>query len=244
MSRVAVSEAGQLSATALRTGRTPSSGLYRSSAVAQAALYRHSSLQRSQPPLRRSFHATPLRPAKNDSSTIDYFHLPPVSVSHPLSPAPPESTNHSASYLTAWYPPPYVYSGSTPSTGTEALIEEAYDNIGYLSDLSRYPLAPDSFEISHAAAVEAAEEQIDEQESAGAARPKISVVASDPDVVNPGAPLAEIEGMGAGGINLSFVRDLHNESGGSKEAEGGLVSDLWKGFLDDVFGPKQQNEKV
>lgn len=256
MSRATISSARRLSvaATTPHTARTSSITLCRSSTGTQAQVSppfsSHHPPQASahpntssctqqphapttprrlppHPRAHRAFHSTPRRAAKGDESTIDYFRLPALSVSHPLSAAP--GTNHSASYLTSWYPAPYVFSGSAPSTGET----DPYNSLAYLSDLSRYPLLPDSFNISHA-------EAIQEQEVEAVERPKINVIAASPDVVSAGAPLAEIEGVGDAGerVELGFVRDLHGEPKGGEE--GGLVSDLWKGFLDDVFGPKKE----
>ncbi|KAK0720726.1 hypothetical protein B0H67DRAFT_462688, partial [Lasiosphaeris hirsuta] len=62
--------------------------------------------------------------------------------------------------------------------------------------------------------------------------PEILVVAANPDLVLPAA-LTEVEGMGVDGVELGFVRDIGREV----EAEGhGMVRDIWKGLVDDVFG--------
>lgn len=65
--------------------------------------------------------------------------------------------------------------------------------------------------------------------------PEILVVAANPDLVLPAA-LTEVEGMGVDGVELGFVRDI----GRDVEAEGhGMVRDIWKGLVEDVFGEKK-----
>lgn len=65
-------------------------------------------------------------------------------------------------------------------------------------------------------------------------RPEISVVAANPDSVLPSA-LTEVEGMGVDGVELKFAFDLHKEA----EPEQGMVRDIWKGMMDDLFGKEK-----
>ncbi|KAK5663065.1 hypothetical protein OQA88_6481 [Cercophora sp. LCS_1] len=66
-------------------------------------------------------------------------------------------------------------------------------------------------------------------------RAEISVVAANPDLVLPSA-LTEVEGMGVDGVELKFAHDLHREP----DEEGqGMLRDIWKGLVDDVFGDKK-----
>ncbi|KAL2023768.1 hypothetical protein VTK56DRAFT_1035 [Thermocarpiscus australiensis] len=71
-------------------------------------------------------------------------------------------------------------------------------------------------------------------------RPEILVVSPPgPAQVAP-APLTEAEGMGIGvdGVELKFAHLLGREEGeeGGYELGGGMIRDLWKGLMDDVFG--------
>lgn len=90
----------------------------------------------------------------------------------------------------------------------------------------RVPLLPDSYTVAHQQA---------ETPDAPLPAPEISVVAADPDSVLAVSPLTEVEGMGADGVELGFVHGL--ESGGkATEKEPGMIRDLWKGLMEDVFG--------
>jgi len=66
-------------------------------------------------------------------------------------------------------------------------------------------------------------------------RAQISVVAANPHLVLPSA-LTEVEGMGVDGVELSFSHELHREE---EAHEQGMVRDIWKGLMDDVFGEKK-----
>ncbi|KAJ9154673.1 hypothetical protein NKR19_g4484 [Coniochaeta hoffmannii] len=91
----------------------------------------------------------------------------------------------------------------------------------------RVPLLPDAFDVSHAAP--------DTPDSPIPA-PEISVVAADPDSVMAVSPLTEVEGMGADGIELGFVHGLDAGKKKGEQEEGGMIRDLWKGLMEDVFG--------
>ncbi|KAH8911933.1 hypothetical protein BR93DRAFT_963144 [Coniochaeta sp. PMI_546] len=90
----------------------------------------------------------------------------------------------------------------------------------------RVPLLPDSFTLAHAP------ETLDSPLPA----PEISVVAADPDNVVAVSPLTEVEGMGADGVELGFVHGLGSQKA---EKEPGMIRDLWKGLMEDVFGEEK-----
>ncbi|KAH8893283.1 hypothetical protein GQ53DRAFT_763609 [Thozetella sp. PMI_491] len=94
----------------------------------------------------------------------------------------------------------------------------------------RVPLMPDNARPAVMRAVE--------QPDAPLARPEILVVAMNPDNVMPAA-LTEVEGMGIDGVELKFAHDLGRET----EQEPGMLRDIWKGLVDDVFGGQQQGAK-
>ncbi|KAI0386595.1 hypothetical protein F5Y04DRAFT_66774 [Hypomontagnella monticulosa] len=90
----------------------------------------------------------------------------------------------------------------------------------------RMPLLPDSFSIHHTP--EVADEPL--------APAQISIVAANPELVSPSA-LTEVEGMGMDGVELKFV----HEDGQASEQEPGMLTDLWKGLVDDVLGSRSKN---
>lgn len=96
----------------------------------------------------------------------------------------------------------------------------------------RVPLLPDSFTLFH------------EPETLDPPLPtaEISVVAANPDTVMAVSPLTEVEGMGADGIELGFVHGLGEGKKG--EEDGGMIRDLWKGLLEDVFGEEKKGKTV
>ncbi|KAI0005618.1 hypothetical protein F4779DRAFT_45628 [Xylariaceae sp. FL0662B] len=102
--------------------------------------------------------------------------------------------------------------------GSAALEDATDDPFAHL----RVPLLPDNFAAHNAP--EAADGPL-----AGA---QISIVAANPDVVSP-APLTEVEGMGVDGVELKFV---HEDEAGAREQQEGMLTDIWKGLVDDVIG--------
>ncbi|OAA42277.1 hypothetical protein NOR_05126 [Metarhizium rileyi] len=87
----------------------------------------------------------------------------------------------------------------------------------------RVPLLPDNYGAAHTPVAFDAN-----------ARPEVTIVAANPDNVVPGAPLSEVEGIGLDGIELKFMYD---ESGPPRsEGSGGMIRDIWKGMVEDVFG--------
>jgi hypothetical protein len=97
----------------------------------------------------------------------------------------------------------------------------------------RVPLLPDSFAISHA---------VPDTPDAPLAMPEISVVAAHPENVSAVSPLTEVEGMGADGVELGFVHDMERKK--VEAQEGGMIKDLWKGLMEDVFGEEKRKAAV
>ncbi|KAI0442417.1 hypothetical protein F4803DRAFT_374792 [Xylaria telfairii] len=92
----------------------------------------------------------------------------------------------------------------------------------------RVPLLPDNVMFQHAP------ESVDSP----ATPPEISIVAANPELVSPSA-LTEIEGMGVDGVELKFIHDAE-----SAEQEPGMLTDLWKGLVDDVLGQQSNKGKL
>jgi hypothetical protein len=99
----------------------------------------------------------------------------------------------------------------------------------------RVPLLPDN-------ASPPAGARLPEQTDAPLPRPEILVVAANPEQVLPVA-LTEVEGMGVDGVELGFVHLLGDE-GIVEEGEQGMLKDIWKGLMDDVFGAGQVKKVV
>ena len=95
----------------------------------------------------------------------------------------------------------------------------------------RMPLLPDNFMVQYGP----------EQPDGPLAAPEIVVIAAGPHHIAPAA-LTEVEGFDIGGIELGFV---HREARDERDAPAqGMLTDLWKGLMDDVFGPEQGNTKA
>lgn len=102
----------------------------------------------------------------------------------------------------------------------------------------RLPLLPDNFAPQRTPtlfAPELSDEPLRE--------PEIVVVAADPASVSAVSALTEVEGMSPDGVELSFAHDFvgsgsgRDGSGGQDEGyAGGMLTDLWKGLVDDVMG--------
>jgi hypothetical protein len=67
--------------------------------------------------------------------------------------------------------------------------------------------------------------------------PEIHVVAANPE--NVVSAVSEVEGMDVHGVELGFVHTLEGAKDKVVE-EGGMIRDLWKGLMEDVFGPEQK----
>ncbi|KAI1639626.1 hypothetical protein F4809DRAFT_594914 [Biscogniauxia mediterranea] len=108
--------------------------------------------------------------------------------------------------------------------GSAALEGVANDPFSML----RVPLMPDNFASHHAP------ETIDEP----VAVPEISIVAAKPELVTPAA-LTEVEGMDMDGVELKFVHEDEAASEGQ-----GMLTDLWKGLVDDVFSSRNSKPNL
>lgn len=105
--------------------------------------------------------------------------------------------------------------------GSASLDGSSSDPFAHL----RVPLLPDNFAAHHTPDV-----------ADGPVAPaQISIVAANPELVSPSA-LTEVEGMGIDGVELRFVHAEEAKSG----QEQGMLTDLWKGLVDDVLGSKSK----
>lgn len=112
------------------------------------------------------------------------------------------------------------------------LSEPSRDLYAYI----RVPLLPDN-------ASPPAGTRLPEAEDLPLARPEISVVAANPETVLPAA-LTEVEGMGADGVELKFAEELHRGKEEEREMGEGMLKNIWKGLVDDVFGENGRKPAV
>ncbi|KAI1283944.1 hypothetical protein F5Y07DRAFT_348155 [Xylaria sp. FL0933] len=101
----------------------------------------------------------------------------------------------------------------------EGVSQDPFNNL-------RVPLLPDNVAFQHAP------EAVD----GPATVHDISIVAANPDLVSPSA-LTEIEGMGMDGVELKFIHDAE-----PAEQEPGMLTDLWRGLVDDVLGQQSKSK--
>ncbi|KAK3377916.1 hypothetical protein B0H63DRAFT_230163 [Podospora didyma] len=106
------------------------------------------------------------------------------------------------------------------------------------TDYMRVPLLPDN-------ATPPTWSRAPEAVDAPLPKPEILVVAANPELVLPSA-LTEVEGMGVDGVELKFAHELDNSNTQNYQGvdvQGGMIRDLWKGLMDDVFGADQKGKK-
>ncbi|KAK7753964.1 hypothetical protein SLS62_004063 [Diatrype stigma] len=93
----------------------------------------------------------------------------------------------------------------------------------------RVPLLPDNFATQYAP----------EEVAGPLAGPQIHIVAANPETVVPAA-FTEVEGMGVDGVELKFV----HEAQASETQEPGMITGMWKGLVDDVFGNSKSGGRL
>jgi hypothetical protein len=93
----------------------------------------------------------------------------------------------------------------------------------------RMPLLPDNYLARNAPEVS----------DAPLPMPEISVIAAHPEDVATISALTEVEGMGVDGVELRFAHDAP-----APEPEPGMLTDLWKGLVEDVFGESKHKGKL
>jgi hypothetical protein len=132
---------------------------------------------------------------------------------------------------------------SSSSTSSPAATAASHIDATVLPDMAAFapaapssaepvvPLLPDNYSANGGYNVDSLIEPV-------AVMPASGIVAADPDKVLPGTPLIEVREAGLDGVELKFV---HERVGGSDEADGQstMLSDLWRGMMDDVFGAKK-----
>lgn len=109
--------------------------------------------------------------------------------------------------------------------GSASLEGSSSDPFAHL----RVPLLPDNFATHH----------VPETTDGPVAPAQISIVAANPELVSPSA-LTEVEGMGIDGVELKFVHE--GEEAAADQEQQGMLTDLWKGLVDDVLGGRNKTK--
>ncbi|KAJ4863181.1 hypothetical protein T069G_04135 [Trichoderma breve] len=127
-------------------------------------------------------------------------------------------------------------SSATPSSHLDAAVLPGLASLSsstsFADVLPRMPLLPDNYAAAHPAP--AADMPVSIASS--------SIVAVNPDTVLPATPLSSLSGV-LDTIELKFV---HEEPAAVAQDEGqsqGMIRDLWKGMVEDVFGSNQPIRK-
>ncbi|KAK0762529.1 hypothetical protein N5P37_005346 [Trichoderma harzianum] len=127
-------------------------------------------------------------------------------------------------------------SSATPSSHLDAAVLPGLASLSsstsFADVLPRMPLLPDNYAAAHPAP--AADLPVSIASS--------SIVAVNPDTVLPATPLSSLSGV-LDTIELKFV---HEEPAAVAQDEGqsqGMIRDLWKGMVEDVFGSNQPIRK-
>ncbi|KAM6483431.1 hypothetical protein HDV62DRAFT_327846 [Trichoderma sp. SZMC 28011] len=127
-------------------------------------------------------------------------------------------------------------SSATPSSHLDAAVLPGLGSLSsstsFADVLPRMPLLPDNYAAAHPAP--AADMPVSIASS--------SIVAVNPDTVLPATPLSSLSGV-LDTVELKFV---HEEPAAVAQDEGqsqGMIRDLWKGMVEDVFGSNQPIRK-
>ncbi|KAM0458426.1 hypothetical protein ACHAPV_006238 [Trichoderma viride] len=120
---------------------------------------------------------------------------------------------------------------STPAAHLDATVLPAFSSFNPTSSfadaLPRMPLLPDNYGAAHPAP----------EADLPVSIPSSSIVAINPDNVVPATPLSSLSGV-LDTVELKFVHEEHAPAAASEESQG-MIRDLWKGMVEDVFGSNQ-----
>lgn len=118
---------------------------------------------------------------------------------------------------------------STPSSHLDAVVLGAPPvQRATTPDMPMIPIMPDNYTYNATAAAAAAAAA---SSSAAASKAGPTIVAADPDRVMPSTPLSGVEAAGLDHVELKFVHSPQ-----APVEESGMLRDLWKGMVDDIFG--------
>jgi hypothetical protein len=160
-------------------------------------------------------------PLLQSSRTITTAHRPTPQPSIANRPKPLMQSFHSSSPSSSAMTASHIDATVIPDMAAFAPAVPSSDPV--------VPLLPDNYSANGGYNVDSVPEPV-------AAMPKSAIVAADPDKVLPGTPLREVREAGLDGVELKFV---HEGSGSGPDDQSTLLSDIWKGMMDDVFGAKK-----
>jgi hypothetical protein len=94
------------------------------------------------------------------------------------------------------------------------------------------PILPDNYAAAYAK--EVVDAPIDS--------PEVTIVAADPDRVMPSSPFSEVATAGLDSVSLGFAHESRASAPANEGLDGGMIRDIWKGFVEDVLGEPQQKK--
>ncbi|KAL7926133.1 hypothetical protein ACQKWADRAFT_174996 [Trichoderma austrokoningii] len=123
-------------------------------------------------------------------------------------------------------------SASTPAAHLDATVLPAFSSFNapasFADVLPRMPLLPDNYGAAHPAP----------EADLPVSIPSSSIVAVNPDNVVPATPLSSLSGV-LDTVELKFMYDEPAPSAAAQDESQGMIRDLWKGMVEDVFGSNQ-----
>ncbi|KAL6905005.1 hypothetical protein GGI43DRAFT_398658 [Trichoderma evansii] len=124
-----------------------------------------------------------------------------------------------------------VASSSTPSAHLDAAVLPAFSSLNsstsFADALPRMPLLPDNYSTAHPAP----------DADLPVSIPSSSIFAVNPENVLPVTPLSSLNGV-LDTVELKFVHEAPTPAAAQEESQG-MIRDMWKGMVEDVFGSNQ-----
>jgi len=147
----------------------------------------------------------------------------------------PSIANRSKPLMQTFHTSPSSSSPAATAKNLDSTILPSFEllrshNTGYKGpDEPRIPITPDNM----SGYLETSEVPVQ--------KPQPTILAADPDKVESASHLAKVDTVGLDGVELKFVHEDPARSSSSQqdnpdEPQGGMLRDLWKGMVDDVFG--------
>jgi len=122
----------------------------------------------------------------------------------------------------------------TPSTNIDATVLPSFASLHTVSSSAGdpiVPILPDNYSV-----------RVAQNEEPIVTEPEVKIVAADPDKVVAGTPLSQVQGVSMDGVDVKFAHEGQAPQG--EEHQGGMLRDLWKGMVDEVFGQQGQVKKA
>jgi hypothetical protein len=125
---------------------------------------------------------------------------------------------------------------AAPSSNLDAAVlpsMEALAAVAAAPSQPIVPILPDNYAAAYAK--EVVDAPIDS--------PEVTIVAADPDRVLPSSPFSEVASAGLDSVSLGFAHESRaGPPAASDGLDGGMIRDIWKGFVEDVLGEPQQKK--